>query len=183
VDQFLGGRSDRLQAKRQHNKIKAKRVLPTEPLFLQNFLVCGECGSSIKPAYGRRLRKNGTHQETYRCYWKVTTNHRLKLAQRNRCELPIIQAHDIEESVFTQILHDLRFDVIMKNLYNLITVLSHERFEEKLAEYNVIIINLQWDITKKELAKKRLIFTLEFEDFDQRIFAEQMRILTGEIDT
>jgi site-specific DNA recombinase len=99
-----------IQARRQYQKKKTKRKHKgyENHFMAENVLFCGECGGKMR----KRLKndtnkKNGKVRFYYVCYWKGCSAKELKIKGRDRCTLKSVDANQIDNTIFNDIVHVL----------------------------------------------------------------------------
>ncbi len=98
---------DKIQAKREFNKVKGKRISFAKDHFLRDSLVCAVCGGPVKPYTNGNTRKDGSVPRFYACLYHKITSKRLEVLGRRRCWLPTIKAEEIEDMVWSEIIQTL----------------------------------------------------------------------------
>jgi len=168
---------DRIQKQTEFNKRKSKRSDKTEDLILRDVLICGRCGGRVKPKV-RSVRKDGTVPRQYVCYWAGTSKKSLIASGRKKkCSLPFIETKDIETDVWV--------DFMMCFVFSPTTILEHiynsKKHKDKINPLRETIDRLEFEITKKDRARKRLFKLLEEEDTNIGELNDTLRINNDEI--
>ncbi len=151
---------DLIQKQAEFNKRKSKRSDKTEDLILRDVLICGRCGSRVKPRVGR-VRKDGIAPRSYSCYWASTSKQKLIASGRTKkCSLPYIETKHIESTVWTHFMMGFVFNPskTLEHLYN------SKKHKDKINQLKETIDRLESEITKKDRARNNIYKLLEDDD-------------------
>jgi DNA invertase Pin-like site-specific DNA recombinase len=169
---------DRIQKRTELNKVRSKRSSNvTQPYWLRDLLICGECGGAVKPRHGSK-RKDGTFPRYYTCYWTTVDSKTLSLSNRQKCHLPFIKAEQIEQNVWSRLMIKLTHFGGKEKLEPLISPAS---FDEKIAELQSKMGKIEKLIKGKETARKNIYSLLEDVDFDKDEFQELLKTIKDEL--
>jgi DNA invertase Pin-like site-specific DNA recombinase len=172
---------DRLQDRIAFNKVKTKRT--TNPNFwLRNVLVCGECGGRVKP---KSVRGRFCY---YGCYWSRASSKELEAAgKRQKCRLPSIPAHQLENVVMGQVLNFLTMGgFFIGDKYHsapLEKMLGPQRYDAQIKELEGQLNQMKKALGRKENGRDSLFAMLEEEGVDRNLFLLQVEKFGAEIRT
>jgi site-specific DNA recombinase len=120
---------DKIQERTELNKRKGKRISEsTKQYWLRDILECDACGGRIRHRQDGRIRKDGTINRYYGCYWRAASKKELAHSQRKKCELPFINADDLESEIWHELIGKLTFggfDIGSKRAKALLEELFH----------------------------------------------------------
>ena len=101
---------DKIQEKTEFNKGKGKRISKsTKQFWLRDILQCDECGGRIRHRQDGRIRRDGTINRYYGCYWAGASKKELLHSGRKKCDLPYIQADTLESEIWWELTARLSF--------------------------------------------------------------------------
>lgn len=183
---------DEIQKKREFNKAKAKRVSLAQDYFLRDLLVCDECGGKIIARTHSRPRKDGSLPRYYACYQHQTSSKRLEATGRRRCKLPLINAEQIENEVWYDLMETLTFGGFdpyfgyepskrpgQGDHYPLEILVDTAQYDDQILTLETVYGRNEEELRRKELSKSRIFDLLETDDFDRDEFHHQF-IRTGD---
>ncbi|MGB2691270.1 MAG: recombinase family protein [Thermodesulfobacteriota bacterium] len=168
---------DQIQKQTGFNKRKSKRSDKTEDLIMRDVLICGRCGGRVKPRVGN-VRKDNTAPRYYACYWAGTSKKNLLASGRNKkCSLPYIEAKSIESRVWVDFMMGFVFtpSKTLEHLYN------SKKHKDRINHLRETIDRLEFEISKKDRAKKNLYKLLEDDDTNIGELKDRLRINNDEI--
>jgi DNA invertase Pin-like site-specific DNA recombinase len=176
-------RWDQIQNKTAFNKSKGKHIKISEDYFLRDVLECGECGGVIRPRHGDK-RKDGSRIRYYACYWRWTSDRELKSHERKRCRLPFINAEQLEENIWNELLSYLslqQWKSGSKKETPYDRLFDSKGYERKVNRLSEQMNDLEGEIKKKGRAKDRLFTLLEDERDHKDSFLKRFREIGDQI--
>jgi hypothetical protein len=165
-------RWNRIQEKIAFNKVKAKRSDKRQQQYwLRDLLVCGHCGSNVKPHHGR-TRKDGSFLRYYDCHWSSASPQTLLLSNKSeKCKFPLIKAEQLEKEIWRGLLQPLRLAL---NPNKLSPLIDPDRYDGKITELNKKIERLTNERNKLGNAYYRLWDLYENFRFDQDELSDRL---------
>jgi DNA invertase Pin-like site-specific DNA recombinase len=178
---------DKIQAKREFNTKKSKRISQAADHWLRDLLVCQECGGPIKPHSVGRVRKDGTYPRYYGCLYHSVTAKRLEIYGRERCKLPLIKAEDIEAQVWYKLISTLTFGGFeLGGEYRaprLEEMISTAHYDDEIARLDAAYATMASDLKAKERAKGRVMALIDCDDYDETEFRQRFALVKEDIIT
>lgn len=163
---------DKLQEKTLFNKIKSKRSEASTLYWLRDLLVCGECGSIVKPHHGK-LRKNGTFPRYYTCYWSSASPKTLELSNRaKKCPMPYLKAEDLENKVWFKIIQPLMLPYNRNK--NMGSLLDTNKYDKEIASIKGHLKRLKEDLKRKMNTTEKLYSIFEDSRFDKNELSHRL---------
>ncbi len=171
---------DAIQAKTEFNKTKSKRGYGQSLYWLRDILVCGECGSVVKPHHGA-TKKDGSFPRYYCCYWSMQNTKTLKLSNKQKCDLPYAKAEELESEVFSAIMkpylfHSGTFEhgTWIPSKSKMSELLDGSRYDKSIAEMKKRIESLEADLKRLKLARERIYDLINDDRFDKNEMAARL---------
>jgi DNA invertase Pin-like site-specific DNA recombinase len=170
---------DEIQKKREFNRAKAKRVSISKDFWLRDLLICNACGGKIIAYPHSRPRKDGSLPRYYGCYAHKTTSKRLEATGRRRCKLPLINAEQVENQVWYDLMETLTFGGFdpfgggyEPSKMEILVDTAH--YDDQILTLETVYGRNEEELRRKELAKSRIFDLLETDDFDRDEFHYQL---------
>jgi site-specific DNA recombinase len=152
---------DKIQKKTAFNRRKSKRTSPeTELCWLRDSLKCGICGGVVKPRSGN-IRKDGTRPRYYVCYWRRASEKELKLAGKDRCLLPWVDAEKLERRVWMELVNFMQVALNPQCLKPLIDV---DHYKNRLENIDKVYTQEKNKLKTKMMAEERILKDYEKDD-------------------
>jgi len=168
---------DLIQKQTGFNKRKSKRSDKTEDLIMRDVLICGRCGSRVKPRVGR-VRKDGIAPRSYSCYWASTSKKKLIASGRTKkCSLPYIGTKHIENAIWADIL--MMFSLNPKKAFD--HLFDPKKQKDKMKQLKERISRLQIDLNNKNRARNNLYGLMEKEEVNLLDITNRLEINQDEI--
>jgi hypothetical protein len=177
---------DEIQAKRTFNKSKSKRTSLTLDYWLRDLLICDECKGKILAVTHSRARKDGSLPRYYGCYHHKAYSKRLEASGLTRCKLPLINAEQIEDMVWSKLLHTLTFGGFEISEYHpskLESLVNTAHYDDKIAHIETMLHHQESELKSKERGKERIMSLLESDDYDQEDFRRKLSQTNDQIIT
>jgi len=169
---------DEIQKKREFNRAKAKRVSISKDFWLRDLLICKECGGKIIAYPHSRPRKDGSLPRYYGCYAHKTTSKRLEATGRRRCKLPLINAEQVENRVWYDLVETLTFGGFGHDgdyqPSKMETLVDSAHYDSQILTLENAYGRNEEELRRKELAKERLYSLLEEDKFNRDEFYQRL---------
>ncbi len=167
---------DKIQVNTERNKVKGKNISISEGYWLRDILICGECGGKIKPHHGYK-RKDGSISRYYACYWSSTSQRNLEIHGKKRCELPHINANDLEGHIWSTMIESFSSIGIKRQPKpsKFESLYSTEQLDEQIKQLKTVSNTLKANLRKKKIARDRYFICYEDDDFDKDEMSRKLK--------
>jgi site-specific DNA recombinase len=163
---------DKIQKKTEFNKGKGKRISEsTKQYWLRDILECDECNGRIRHRQDGRIRRDGTINRYYACYWAGASKKELAHSGKKKCELPYIQAENLEGEIWSELTARLSFggwQIKGKRIRTPLEALADpDRYAKALEDLEQQIKRHKKELEKIRKGNERIADSLNDPDWDE----------------